>query len=125
MTGVQTCALPISSLTLTNITFETNSADLKRSSYAELDRVIELMLQNPTVFIEIAAHTDDVGNDKYNMKLSLKRAESVITYLNNKGIVNQRFVAKGYGKSKPLAPNTSEATRALNRRVELIILKIG
>ena len=113
------------SLTLTNITFETNSADLKRSSYAELDRVIELMLQNPTVFIEIAAHTDDVGNDKYNMKLSLKRAESVITYLNNKGIVNQRFVAKGYGKSKPLAPNTSEATRALNRRVELIILKIG
>ena len=111
-------------LTLKNITFETNSAELKSSSFAELDRVIELMHQNPTVKIEIAAHTDDVGTDGYNFKLSERRAESAIAYLNKKGIVNKRFEAKGYGKSKPLAPNDSEENRAINRRVELIILKI-
>lgn len=112
-------------LTLDNITFETNSAELQSSSFAELDRVIELMHQNPSVIIEIAAHTDDVGNDDYNLKLSQRRAQSVIIYLNKKGIVNKRFEAKGYGKSKPIAPNDSEEARALNRRVELIILKVG
>ena len=112
-------------LTLNNITFETNSSDLKSSSYAELDRVIELMHQNPSVIIEIAAHTDDVGSEDYNHKLSQRRAQSVITYLNKKGIVNKRFEAKGYGKSKPRAPNDSEESRAVNRRVELIILKVG
>ena len=112
-------------LTLENITFETNSAALRNSSFPELDRVIELMHQNPSVIIEIAAHTDDVGNDDYNYKLSVKRAQSVITYLNKKGIVNKRFEAKGYGKSKPLIPNDTEESRALNRRVELIILKAG
>jgi outer membrane protein OmpA-like peptidoglycan-associated protein len=111
------------SLTLHNITFESNSSELTSSSNAELDRVIELMNMNPGISIEIAAHTDDVGSDKYNIKLSLRRAESVVAYLNKKGIVNERFAAKGYGKTKPLAPNNSEASRALNRRVELIILK--
>jgi outer membrane protein OmpA-like peptidoglycan-associated protein len=112
-------------LTLDNITFETNSADLKSSSFAELDRVIELLHQNPMIIIEIAAHTDDVGNDDYNLKLSERRAQGVISYLNKKGIANNRFEAKGYGKSKPLAPNDTEEARALNRRVELIILKVG
>lgn len=112
-------------LTLNNITFETNSADLKSSSYAELDHVIEFMHQNPSVIIEIAAHTDDVGSEDYNIKLSQRRAQSVITYLNKKGIMSKRFEAKGHGKSKPRAPNDSEESRALNRRVELIILKIG
>ncbi len=110
-------------LTLDNITFETNSADLKSSSFPELDRVIEFMHQNPSVIIEIAAHTDDVGSNDYNDKLSVRRAKSVIAYLNKKGIVNKRFEAKGYGKSKPLTPNDTEEARALNRRVELIILK--
>ena len=113
------------SLTLTNITFETNSAEIRGSSYSELDQVIELMLQNPTIIIEIAAHTDDVGTTKYNIKLSQRRAESVVTYLKSKGIVNERFQAKGYGKTKPLTPNENEESRARNRRVELIILKAG
>jgi len=112
-------------LTLNNITFETNSTDLRSSSYAELDRVIEFMHQNPSVTIEIAAHTDDVGGEEYNLKLSQRRAQSVIAYLNKKGIMSKRFEAKGHGKSKPLTPNDSEESRALNRRVELIILKIG
>jgi outer membrane protein OmpA-like peptidoglycan-associated protein len=113
------------SLTLHNITFESNSAELTQSSFAELDRVIELMNRNPGITIEIAAHTDDIGNEKYNIKLSLRRAQSVVTYLNRKGIVNERFAAKGYGKTRPLAPNNSEASRAMNRRVELTILKAG
>ncbi len=112
------------SLTLNNITFETASSDLKPASYPELDRIIELMHQNPTVIIEIAAHTDDVGNEDYNNKLSVRRAKSVVVYLNKKGINNTRFEAKGYGKSKPISPNDSDESRALNRRVELVILKI-
>ncbi len=120
LTPIQEGAL----LTLNYITFESNSAELKNTSFAELDRVIDLMHQNPTVIIEIAAHTDDVGSDDYNFKLSEKRAESAIAYLRKKGIMDKRFEAKGYGKSKPLASNDSEENRAINRRVELIILKI-
>ncbi len=120
LTPIQEGAL----LTLNNITFESNSSELKSTSFAELDRVIDLMHQNPTVIIEIAAHTDDVGSDDYNLKLSEKRAESAIAYLKKKGIVDKRFEAKGYGKRKPLAPNDSEENRSINRRVELIILKI-
>ena len=66
-----------------------------------------------------------MGSADYNDKLSVRRAKSVITYLNKKGIINKRFEAKGYGKSKPLIPNDTEESRALNRRVELIILKAG
>ncbi len=113
------------SLTLTNITFETNSAEIKQSSYSELDRVIELMRQNPALIIEIAAHTDDVGTAKYNLKLSQLRAESVVTYLKSNGIVNERFEARGYGKTKPLTPNQNKESRARNRRVELVVLKAG
>ena len=126
--GMNTLLTPIKEgalLTLENITFETNSADLKSSSFEELDRVIELLHQNPTITIEIAAHTDDVGNEQYNFKLSERRAKSVTVYLNKKGIANTRFAPKGYGKSKPLNPNDSEEGRALNRRVELIVLKLG
>lgn len=112
------------SLTLHNITFETNSAELNKSSFVELNHVIELMRQNPTMVIEIAAHTDDVGSDKYNLKLSERRAQGVINYLKNNGIVNERFEAKGFGKSKPLTPNSNEESRAINRRVELTILRL-
>jgi outer membrane protein OmpA-like peptidoglycan-associated protein len=125
---VSTAVTPLkegASLTLRNITFETNSAELTLSSFAELDRVIELMNRNPGITIQIAAHTDDVGNDKYNINLSLRRAQSVVGYLNRKGIGHERFATKGYGKTRPLAPNTSEASRAMNRRVELTILKAG
>ncbi|MEJ0054244.1 MAG: OmpA family protein [Bacteroidota bacterium] len=124
---IQMLIIPIqegASLTLNNINFETASSDLKPTSFPELDRVIELMNQNPTVTIEIAAHTDDVGVDDYNIKLSMRRAQSVVVYLNKKGVKNTRFVAKGYGKNKPLLPNDSDENRALNRRVELVILKI-
>ncbi len=109
---------------LNNINFEFNSADLMESSYDELNRLIKLMTDNPEVRIEIMAHTDDIGSDPYNDKLSDKRAYSVIQYLFENGIGNNRLVSKGYGKRVPLVPNTSEENRALNRRVEMKILDI-
>jgi outer membrane protein OmpA-like peptidoglycan-associated protein len=107
---------------LNNINFEFNSADLIESSFEELNRLIKLMTDNPEVRIEIMAHTDDIGSDLYNDKLSDKRAFSVIQYLFENGIDNNRLVSKGYGKRVPLVPNDSDENRALNRRVEMKIL---
>jgi outer membrane protein OmpA-like peptidoglycan-associated protein/Tol biopolymer transport system component len=115
---------PKTKLTLNDITFESNSAGLNVSSFSELDRVVKLMNDNPGIHIEIAAHTDDVGSDTYNLKLSDKRAESVVNYLIEKSIPVSRLVYKGYGESVPLVPNADDESRAKNRRVELKIIDI-
>ena len=112
-------------LALNNITFETNSATLKKNSQFELDQVIELMKVNPKVSLEISAHTDDVGDENSNLKLSDKRAKSAWDYLIGKGVSKERLVPKGYGETKPLLPNDSDENRAQNRRVELRVLKIA
>ncbi len=110
---------------LNDIHFETNSADLNKSSFEELDRVVKLMITNPDMKIEISAHTDDVGADIYNLKLSDKRAESVKEYLFSKEITSDRIVSKGYGESKPaFLPADVDENRAKNRRVELKVLQI-
>lgn len=111
-------------ITLNNITFETNSADLNVTSFSELDRLVQLMKDNPDMKIEISAHTDDVGSDRYNIKLSEKRAQTVIEYLQNNQIMVEQLIAKGYGESSPLVPNTNEENRAINRRVELKVIDI-
>lgn len=111
-------------ITLNNITFETNSADLNETSFGELERVVKLMKDNPDIKIEISAHTDDIGTDRYNLKLSNKRAQSVIDYIVNNEIPSNRLIAKGYGESKPLAPNSNDENRAKNRRVELKVVDI-
>jgi outer membrane protein OmpA-like peptidoglycan-associated protein len=77
----------------------------------------ELKLQ-PTLRIEIAGHTDDVGDSKQNQILSQKRAQSVVDYLISAGLPRERIRAIGFGESKPIAPNTSEENRQLNRRIE-------
>lgn len=112
-------------LVLNDITFETNSADLNTSSYEELDRVIKLLIDNPDIRIEIAAHSDNVGSDAYNMKLSSKRAQSVVDYLVNGQLPLERLIAKGYGESAPIVPNDTEENRAKNRRVELKIIDVN
>lgn len=112
-----------SSLNLNYITFDLNSSKLDSASYFELDRVIELLNKNESIKIEIAAHTDDLGDENYNLKLSGERASSVIKYLTSNSILADRMVAKGYGQSKPLVPNDSDENRALNRRVELTVLE--
>jgi outer membrane protein OmpA-like peptidoglycan-associated protein len=85
-------------------------------------------MDNPRIIVEISSHTDSVSSDEYNMKLSQKRAESVVKYLISKGIEKERLVAKGYGESKPIAPNTNpDGTdnpegRQKNRRTEFKII---
>jgi len=73
------------------------------------------------VKLEISAHTDDKGGDDFNLKLSDKRALSVVKYLTDKKIAAPRLIAKGYGKTKPLVPNDSDENRAKNRRVQFTV----
>lgn len=109
---------------LNNINFATASAEIMVESYPELDRVVRLLLDNPQLKIELAAHTDNVGNARYNLLLSDRRAQSVVDYLIENGVPMSSLVPKGYGLTKPLVPNTSEANRAKNRRVEFVILDV-
>jgi outer membrane protein OmpA-like peptidoglycan-associated protein/Tol biopolymer transport system component len=111
-------------LALKEITFESNSDKLSDVSFTELSRVVQLMKENPTLKVEIAAHTDDVGSDVYNTILSEKRAQSVVEYLVINKIAQDRFAAKGYGELQFKFKNDSEENRAKNRRVELRILSI-
>ncbi len=112
-------------LTLKNINFESNSVLLSKSSYIELQRVVKLMIENPTLKVEIAAHTDDVGSARYNNILSNKRAKSVVDYLIDNQVASTKFQAKGYGESVPLVVNDTDNNRAKNRRVELKIIAIN
>lgn len=110
------------SITLNNITFEKNSADLNEASFAELNRAVSLIQDNTNLIVEIAAHSDDKGSDQYNLVLSERRAASVVTYLVEKGVPKERLVAKGYGETSPIVPNTTDENRAINRRVEFKIV---
>lgn len=111
-------------LTLNQITFPSNAAELNASSFVELDRVLEFLKTNPHVSIAISAHTDDVGDDAYNLKLSERRALSVLRYLKNKGADVTKLITEGFGEKNPVVPNDSEENRAQNRRVELRVLKV-
>ena len=107
---------------LNNIFFDTNKSDLKPESSQELDRVVAMMSGSPTMAIEVDGHTDNVGEDAYNLKLSQSRAEAVVKYLLSKGVKAGVLTSKGFGKSKPVTTNQTEAGRAVNRRVEFTIL---
>ena len=106
---------------LQDITFETGKADLKPESNEELDRLVSLLEGNQTIKVEISAHTDDVGNDDSNLKLSEKRAKTVVDYLTTKGIKADRMTAKGYGETQPLVANDTDENKAKNRRVQFKI----
>jgi len=108
---------------LKNVFFAFNKSDLLPDSYPELNKVADFLKDNPTVEIELAGHTDNVGSDEYNMELSDKRANSVKTYLVSQGISADRLRAKGYGETQPIAPNDYDWGREKNRRVEFTILK--
>ncbi len=109
-------------LVLNDITYETNSAELNKSSFEELNRVVKLLIDNPEIKIEISAHTDDLGSSNYNQKLSDKRAQSVVAYLVDNNLPVERLIAKGYGETNPMVSNDSDENRAKNRRVELKII---
>ena len=109
-------------ITLNNVFFDFDKSELNAVSFLELDKVVELLQKNPTLKIEIAGHTDNKGDKKYNQILSQKRAESVVNYLVQKGIAATRLIAKGYGDTMPIITNDTEENKAKNRRTELKIL---
>lgn len=108
---------------LNNVFFDFDKWDLRGESFLELNRVVKLLQDNPAIVIEMSAHTDSYGSDDYNFKLSDNRARSVMDYILSKGIDPSRITSKGYGESKPVAPNDTPENRQLNRRVEFTILK--
>jgi type IX secretion system PorP/SprF family membrane protein len=107
-----------------HLNFEVNKAIILPESYAELDKWVLWLNENPKSEIEIDGHTDNTGNNKFNMGLSQDRAVSVKSYLVGKGIKAKRLKTKGYGSTKPVADNATEEGKTQNRRVELIIMKV-
>ena len=108
-------------LTLKNIFFDTNKFELLPSSITELATLVELLNDNPSLTIEIQGYTDDVGSDDKNIELSRNRAKSVYDYLIAREIKPERLDYKGYGKSKPIARNSTEEGRQKNRRTSFVI----
>ena len=112
---------PGDAVILQNIQFEYNSAALTEDSEAGILMLFEFLKRNSDLKVELAGHTDNVGSDNYNLKLSSERAEVVRQALIDKGIDATRLTAKGYGATQPLVPNDSEEHRAVNRRTEMVV----
>ena len=108
---------------LNNVFFEQGKPILKSQSFPELDRLFQIMQENPSVQIELGGHTDNVGNKEALMKLSQDRVIAVKAYLEKRGIKDNRIEGKGYGPTQPIAANNTEADRQKNRRVEVKIIK--
>ena len=113
---------PGDAVVLQNIQFEYNSSALTNDSRPGIQMLTEFLQRNPELRVELAGHTDNVGSDSYNLKLSSERAETVRDALIANGIDASRLTAKGYGVSQPIAPNDTEEHRALNRRTEMILI---
>jgi outer membrane protein OmpA-like peptidoglycan-associated protein len=111
------------SIQLKNVFFVQSKAELKSESYPELDRLVKIMKDNPTIEIELSGHTDARGSAGANLELSEKRVAAVRQYLIEKGVPMKRMTGKGYGGAMPIAPSTTEENRQLNRRVEFKIVK--
>ncbi len=110
------------SIVLENIFFDTDKSDLKKESLAELNRIVKLLQENPKMHVEIGGHTDNVGTQEHNVKLSTDRAKTVYDYLIQANINKERLSFHGYGFNKPIADNDTEEGRAKNRRTELTIV---
>jgi peptidoglycan-associated lipoprotein len=116
---------------LENIYYNFNKFDIRPDAALELDKLVQLLVDNPEIKIELSSHTDSVDTDDYNIWLSQKRAESAVEYIVRHGISPDRLVAKGYGESKPIARNSNldgsdnPTGRQKNRRTEFKILEIN
>lgn len=107
----------------TNVQFEINSFALKPISIVELDKLIQFLNENPTLQVEINGHTDNIGKEEDNLKLSTNRAKAVVDYLISNNIASTRLLYKGLGSTKPIADNNTEEGRSKNRRTEFVIKK--
>jgi outer membrane protein OmpA-like peptidoglycan-associated protein len=110
-------------ITLRGVYFDFDKATIKPESRPALEDAAKILKDNPTIKVEIQGHTDSKGSEEYNLSLSDKRAWAVVNYLvQNFGIEQSRLTAKGYGEARPIADNGTDAGRALNRRVEFVII---
>jgi outer membrane protein OmpA-like peptidoglycan-associated protein len=104
------------------IHFEFNRSIIRPISYPILDDVVQLLKLNPQIRkVQVEGHTDSVGGDAYNQRLSESRAKAVVAYLVSKGVASDRLTAVGYGRSRPIADNSSAEGRAKNRRTEFTV----
>jgi len=114
-------------IVINNILYDYGYATLRPESITVLDGLVKTMIDNPKVVIELSAHTDSVGSDAYNLKLSQDRAQSCVDYMIGKGINATRISAVGYGRSRPISPNSlpngqdNPDGRQLNRRIEFVV----
>ncbi len=108
---------------LSNIHFESNSYGLNDSTKQELNKLYHLLVQYPTLQVKINGHTDNIGKEKTNLRLSGLRAKAIVDYLIEKGVDKDRLAFEGYGEYTPLQPNTTKEGRSENRRVEFEIVE--
>lgn len=117
-------------IVIKNILYDFNMATLRPESKTTLDELVKIMKDNPKIKVELSSHTDSIGSDAYNIDLSQRRAQSCVDYIIASGVETTRIFAKGYGKSKPIAPNSlpngkdNPDGRQLNRRTEFTVLKV-
>ena len=111
-------------IVLNNIYYDLDKADIRTDAALVLDSLVQIMNDNPEIYIELGSHTDDRADDDYNMNLSRRRAQSAVRYIINTGIESARIVAKGYGESQLLIKNAqTEEEHQQNRRTEFKVLK--
>lgn len=107
---------------LKNINFETGSDKITAESYVSMDKMADILKENPTMLVEVGGHTDNTGDAKKNLELSQKRANQVMTYLISKGVNAKQMKAIGYGETKPVADNETLEGKSLNRRVMFTVI---
>jgi outer membrane protein OmpA-like peptidoglycan-associated protein len=107
-----------------NITFATGSADLNAGFFSVLDSVALVINEFNQTVVEVAGHTDSTGSDEFNQQLSVRRANSVMSYLISRQVLPDRIIPVGMGESRPIADNSTESGRQLNRRVELTLVPL-
>ncbi|QJW89391.1 OmpA family protein [Spirosoma taeanense] len=112
------------SVRLDNVYFDQSSYVLRPESYPQLDKLVRTLATTPKLSIEIAGHTDNVGDRRLNQALSENRAKIISTYLVRHGIAENRLRYNGYGDTRPAAPNDSEEHKQRNRRVEFVVLAL-
>ncbi|MGE5436054.1 MAG: OmpA family protein [Syntrophothermus sp.] len=110
-------------IVLEGINFATGKADITPESEATLQKALKTLTTYPDIIVEISGHTDNVGSNSSNQKLSQRRADSVKKWLVDKGIDASRITAKGYGEDRPIAPNDTKENKFKNRRIEFVRIK--
>ncbi len=110
-------------IVLNNVFFDTGKHTLRPESFPELNRLANILLEYRNIRVEISGHTDNVGSDSNNQKLSERRAQSVVDYILTRGVNLSQIIAVGYGEVQPRADNATKAGKQLNRRVEAKILE--